>query len=113
MCAFFAFLFLSLACARFVLVARHSRIGVLCGTAVQYLLVSLLLQMCRNIIVFSIILCDDYDLQMANQIIDDQRQAAYLRTIKYSRIRSNNHVMTSVMGMIHMIRLDRVQSYFC
>ena len=33
--------------------------------------------MCRNIIVcfFSIILCDDNDLQMAKQIIDDQRQA--------------------------------------
>ena len=31
---------------------------------------------------FSIILCDDNDFQMANQIIDDQRQAACLRTIK-------------------------------
>ena len=31
---------------------------------------------------FSIILCDDYDLEMAKQIIDDQQQAARLRTIK-------------------------------
>ena len=31
---------------------------------------------------FSIILCENYDLQKAKQIIEDQRQAARLRTIK-------------------------------
>jgi hypothetical protein len=44
--------------------------------------------MCRvgnarnNIIIFSIILCENYDLQKAKQIIEDQRQAARLHTIK-------------------------------
>ena len=50
----------------------------------------------KNIIVFSIILCDDYDLQMAKQIIDDQRQAVCLRTIKWDQTCSMSCVLISV-----------------